>query len=496
MLKNLLKKSIALVILTALLFSNFSLDVFAKEETVELTLNTYMSASTGARTSHDVALAESINTQLKNFEERVDIYDFKILDTDENVQKIINLLSGELPECFHIELGFSISSKGAYISAIIPTYIYTKEEYEKMLDECDAVADEMLEGIEGNNNLNDVEKLLILHDRIALHCEYDYERYLEKKIPQISYSMYGVFVNGIAVCQGYALAYDYLLDRIGIENYYCASSQINHAWNIVYVNDKPYHVDITWDDIVWDITGRVSHKNFLVSTEELRKNNHNAYDFDSSPTDTTYDDYFWEDITSGFILLDDEIYYSDVEAEEYDQYVVIKRYKDKATLYKTEHYWMADGGSYWPGKYSRLSTDGKDLLFSLSDGIYKLNLKNGNAYAVHKPTLTSYFSIYGFKYEKGMLIYDLSSSPSFDVNTKKLYEYKVPYTPKEYTPGDIDDKNGVNLQDVVVLAQILAEWDVECNEAALDVNGDGDLALTDVVHLAQYVADWEGIELY
>ena len=62
-------------------------------------------------------------------------------------------------------------------------------------------------------------------------------------------------------------------------------------------------------------------------------------------------------------------------------------------------------------------------------------------------------------------------------------------------PGDANDDGKINLDDVVVLAQYVAEWDIECNEAALDVNGDGIVNLDDIVHLAQYVAEWEGIVL-
>lgn len=66
----------------------------------------------------------------------------------------------------------------------------------------------------------------------------------------------------------------------------------------------------------------------------------------------------------------------------------------------------------------------------------------------------------------------------------------------KYTPGDINDSGDVSLIDVVTLAQYLAEWDVECNENALDLNGDGDVTLQDVVHLAQYLAEWEDIVLH
>jgi len=490
-----LKKLMALILCVTLLFSTFTFNTSAEENEISLTLNTVLSDAPTERQviRDDKELAASMNEQLKNFEEYVDISDFKLTITEENIQKVVDILSGGLPECFHIATGFQLSTSGLYLSAVVPNYIYEKSEYENMLAECDAAADKMLDGIEGNNNLTDVEKLLLLHDRIAIHCEYDYGRYLTGTLPQISYSMYGVFVNKTAVCQGYSLAYAYMLDRLGIENYYCRSNTLNHAWNIVYVNGKPYHIDITWDDLVWDVTGQVVHDNFLVSTKTLKINNHNADDFDSTPTDTTYDNYFWHNSETAFTLLDGEIYYIDNVNNH------IMRYSDQKSIYDINEHWMANPTQYWPGDFARLSTDGKDLLFSLSEGIYKLDVNTGRTTLIHKPQLTGFFRIYGFTYDNGMLIYDLSLSPAFDVDTKKLYEHKVPYTapePLPYTPGDIDNNQIVDLQDVARLAQVVAGWQVDCNDEACNVNGDTGVNLTDVVHLSQYVAGWSGIELH
>jgi len=64
-----------------------------------------------------------------------------------------------------------------------------------------------------------------------------------------------------------------------------------------------------------------------------------------------------------------------------------------------------------------------------------------------------------------------------------------------FTPGDIDDDQNVNLNDLVALAQKVAGWDTEVNTYALDVNGDGLVNLTDVNHLAQNLAGWKDVEI-
>lgn len=72
-----------------------------------------------------------------------------------------------------------------------------------------------------------------------------------------SFDIYGALVRGKAVCQGYAEAFKYICDRVGIPcvvvggNAYesAYSSGESHMWNAVQMDDgKWYNVDVTWDD--------------------------------------------------------------------------------------------------------------------------------------------------------------------------------------------------------------------------------------------------------
>ena len=58
-------------------------------------------------------------------------------------------------------------------------------------------------------------------------------------------------------------------------------------------------------------------------------------------------------------------------------------------------------------------------------------------------------------------------------------------------PGDVNGDEEITLDDVVLLAQYVAGWEVEPNLAVANVNGDADITLDDVVLLAQYVAGWD-----
>ena len=132
-----------------------------------------------------------------------------------------------------------------------------------------------------------LQKVLLLHDFLIRECDYDYANYLNDSIPMDSYSAYGALVEGKAVCNGYALAYGWLLQKSGIESYVVSSDSMNHAWNLVNVDGTWYHVDVTWDDPVfrnqtyrglynddYADEGFVTHQYFLYSDSEFQNLNH------------------------------------------------------------------------------------------------------------------------------------------------------------------------------------------------------------------------------
>lgn len=94
-------------------------------------------------------------------------------------------------------------------------------------------------------DMSEVEKELAIHDYIVLNTRYDQDNYIKNTVPRESYTAYGALINGVAVCDGYSRAFKLLLDEIGIPCIKISSEGINHAWNIVTINGKRYHVDVT-----------------------------------------------------------------------------------------------------------------------------------------------------------------------------------------------------------------------------------------------------------
>ena len=450
--------------------------------------------------------AKAINTdelkaylreELVKCPESVDVSSFQIEFNANNQAILQNIIYYESPELFHIEK-FSMGVASGIIKTIVPRYSYTAQEYIPMYNACLPQVDSILDGIIGNNNLSDVEKALLIHDRLAVHCEYDVSN-----VPDESYTMYGALVKGVSVCQGYAEAYYYLLEKVGIENRLCSSLALYHVWNIITINGKEYHVDVTWDDPIYDKTGQVLHTNFLRSSNGMYETGHDSDDYDTSPTATTYDNYFWQDSETEFQVIGNEIYYID------NNVGAIKKYSDESTIVDCSDIWYAStNGSYWKGNYSRLSSDGTNLYYNTAKDVYKYNVSTGEKEKIWSPDFSAneLFSIYGFTYKDGYLICDINSTPNFNMNDKETYQQRLAYhshnvvlvpgkaatcTEAGLTDGSYCSSCDAVLSEQEVIPALGHSWTESvcdyCGICCGDLSGDDEVDSNDAVHLLYHI---------
>lgn len=66
-------------------------------------------------------------------------------------------------------------------------------------------------------------------------------------------------------------------NKLGISCLVVSSDPISHAWNLIEIGGQYYHVDVTWDDPTWDVIGRVTHNNFLLSDTGITKTGHSGW---------------------------------------------------------------------------------------------------------------------------------------------------------------------------------------------------------------------------
>ncbi len=332
----------------------------------------------------------------------------------------------DMPEAFHVtNLGYTYRISTDLLVTLNVTYGTTKSEYKSLLNQCDAVADEMTEGLDAPG-LTEVDKALILHDRLAVYNEYELS--ISK---EYIYEMVGVFVNRTAVCEGYAQAYAYLLDRVGIRNYYCRSQLIKHGWNIVYLDGVKYHVDVTWDDPTNDRLGRVNHKNFLRSSAGMLNTGHHVeddptqYDFDTSPSDTRYDSAYWQNSIASFQVINGKIYYIDSSTSPV-KLMQVQDGADKVVLEISGDFKTSMGN--WGKKYVLLASDGQDLLYSTPNAIYRYCTLTKTTEKIWTPSISSGTAIFGFSYTDGYLVCVPHTTPNFSATTNKTNQIKKVYS--------------------------------------------------------------------
>lgn len=363
----------------------------------------------------------------------IDVSQFNIPKTDAVKVALQELIWYNLPELFRIgSMGFGYS--GTKYTQIHFYSRYTKEEYTVMYDELILETEKLLIGVKDNTELSDVEKALVLHDKLALHCSYDYENLNNDSLPVSARNAYGIIVLKTGVCMGYALAYDYLLEQVGIKTLYCSSDTLNHAWNIVYINNTPYHVDVTWDDPVWDMYGRVSHENFLRSTQGIKATGHTATDFFSFPTDTTYDNYYWKNSQTAFQLIGNEIYYFDTANKNLCK-LNDTTSGDSTILKEIKDTWTTSGGFYG-GSYTKLLSDNYYLYYNTKDIVYRYNPKTDAEEIAFSPDVKSfgnYHWIYGMNYSDCKITCEVYSSPNYTAEVKKSYTTtEVTHAPSDW----------------------------------------------------------------
>lgn len=95
------------------------------------------------------------------------------------------------------------------------------------------------------------DKILQVHNYLIDNVTYD----ASSDDIEISHTLYGALINRVAVCDGYAKAFKYILDDLGISCVeVCGIAQNSsgvtesHAWNDVLLDGKWYAIDVTWDD--------------------------------------------------------------------------------------------------------------------------------------------------------------------------------------------------------------------------------------------------------
>lgn len=156
------------------------------------------------------------------------------------------LLRLDCPEIF-----YSVSYKYRYYEdseniEMIPEYLFQKN---KIMDHQKAMDARVKKLARQAEKMSEKEKELFIHDFICQNIHYD------KLKKPYSHEIIGPLGYGVGVCEGIAKSVKILCDALGIWCMIAISDsnpekkiKYRHAWNIVRIDGKYYHLDATFDN--------------------------------------------------------------------------------------------------------------------------------------------------------------------------------------------------------------------------------------------------------
>lgn len=125
-------------------------------------------------------------------------------------------------------------------------------------------------------NEDEYSTVRYLYEWLIDHTEYD-------RTAENNQNICSVFLQGRSVCQGYAKAMQYMLQKAGIQCVLVTgfTNGERHGWDLVRVNGEYYYLDPTWGDASYASGGTesaldgfvppINYDYFLVTTDEITR---------------------------------------------------------------------------------------------------------------------------------------------------------------------------------------------------------------------------------
>lgn len=184
-----------------------------------------------------------LKNSVENCEETISFQDSSGLSiTEAELDMVLEVYRNDNPQHFWLGRECTLSfSNSCVVNKISPTYTMTGSDLTAAKAAFNTAVETALAGITPDMSQFEIE--LYLHDYLADRVDYVLDA------PN-AHNAYGALVEGKAVCEGYARAFQYLLMQAGISSYVVTGTSRgeDHAWNLVRIDGEYYHVDLTWDD--------------------------------------------------------------------------------------------------------------------------------------------------------------------------------------------------------------------------------------------------------
>lgn len=360
--------------------------------------------------SENLPIIKALSDSYYNRKSEINVSYYKI--PVQSAVSIHNMILALYPDLFFVSNRITYSSTSIrgteYVLTFKPEYLYSKQDTDRMLKEFYAAADRFLEMAKGQLALckDDFSKAAVLHDEIVLN-----NRYLVD-----GSSPYSLLVKNFGKCEDYTRIYAYLLGQFGIYSEIIDSDSMQHEWLKIRINNKYYHVDITWDDPSPDKPGVVFHRFFLLSDHAIK--DHYGYSCVKPSADTRYDNSAFHSFSSKLCKLSSSetaFYAVNRETQKILKYNYVSGTSSTAVDLNSFS-WKASTGSYWPGAYSGLDTYNGLLYYNTPDSIYSYNPSAGQSVKIAGNNFGKDF--YGVRIKNGKLYGIISDNPNVSGSEK------------------------------------------------------------------------------
>lgn len=166
-----------------------------------------------------------------------------------SIDWIFNCVLNDHPEIFYVSgYNYTLQTSGDGTDSVIFSGAYTMDAAEAALrrEQIDLYVAECLTGI--SMEASEYEKVKYVYEYLITNTEYNLEA------PQ-NQNVCSVFIGKESVCQGYAKAMQYLLERLGVRCTLVIGTVDGegHAWNLVQIGGEYYYVDATWGDASYQV---------------------------------------------------------------------------------------------------------------------------------------------------------------------------------------------------------------------------------------------------
>lgn len=215
----------------------------------------------------------------------------------DEVLTIFNAVVFDNPELMHLnctQMSYDLCPAKIHLS-----YMYSESEAQGRIRRLNYEADEIIKRIGDLKTRSKQMICLYLHNYLMRTITYDNDAINEYTTCPDSYSAYGALINKRAVCQGISLAFKLLCDKTGVPCFVVRGEVVSsngekrpHSWNMVYIDGKYAHIDVTWDLSMSLASGCKRFDYFLVNEEDIKVDRSFKYQYPHA-ADTSGLGYFY-----------------------------------------------------------------------------------------------------------------------------------------------------------------------------------------------------------